>query len=1024
MNYEQAGSRGWKKIVFITLSAIMLIFLCALGIKALQAANANKQESATASSVLAAEKGLSIKLQVPSKSLKLQADAKELALGVNIKVAGEATISKVDYLLDGQLAQTNEYPPYDATIDLTSLKESGTHTVQAIAFDTKGDSFKSDVFTFVFTKGEVRPATDDSEQIVGSTGGASLKNQSGDSNARAKRVNASISSFMANPASIVAGQSTTLSWSVTTGKYCKINHGIMLVNNIGSRSVSPTTTTTYTLTCSGLGGGKSASAKTTVTVTAVPDPVNASITSFSTSPSTIVSGQSTTLAWSVATGQNCTINQGINAVNNSGTQVISPTTTTVYALTCAGLNGGQGDSVSTSVTVTPAPTPVDAVIASFSASPASITNGQGSMLSWTVTTGLNCSINQGVGIVANSGSQSVAPNANTTYALTCNGLYGGQSATATTTITVTAAPVNASITSFAASPATIVSGTSTTLSWAVASGTGCSINQAVGAVANSGSTSVSPTTNTTYTLTCSGLNGGSSATTNATVTVTPVPSPVNASIASFAASPATITSGGSSTLTWAVASGTGCSINQSVGSVANNSSTSVSPTVDTAYTLSCSGLNGGSSATASASVTVTPVQPAGELGFARVPWEGGSSYYTQATPDSRFAKANAAGWGNPNFFPVGVYLSKGETEHANTLKAAGINTYVGMEHYAPNLALATNAGMYVIAQQREWTPAEVGTNPNVVGWFASDECEMGYDNCDPSGTGTAESMLAVQQGYVNNVRALQDGRFVMANFGNGVLRTFWGMNGTMAQHVQLMDASGADKYMYTSPHVQGIVDGVHDAPDWPNGTPVGRAYAYGWMIDQMKRFQDPAKPQPTWGVVESAKPYLTEPGSREILPDEMEGAVWSSLIHEARGIMYFQHNNGTVNCTQNYSIVDCPTVRAKVTAVNAKVQSLAPVLNTQSYYNDTRVVNGHTYYQYSFGNNTDTMLKTYNNNAYIFAGLGMGHTTGSKTFSLPTGVTGTSVEVVGESRTITVTAGQFTDSFANEYSHHVYKIAL
>ena len=81
------------------------------------------------------------------------------------------------------------------------------------------------------------------------------------------------------------------------------------------------------------------------------------------------------------------------------------------------------------------------------------------------------------------------------------------------------------------------------------------------------------------------------------------------------------------------------------------------------------------------------------------------------------------------------------------------------------------------------------------------------------------------------------------------------------------------------------------------------------------------------------------------------------------------------------------------------------------------------------------MLKAYNGYAYIFAALGMKANneaatsgtvdpTGSKTFTLPTGVTGTTVEVVGESRNITVSGGQFTDTFANEYTHHVYKIAL
>jgi len=50
-------------------------------------------------------------------------------------------------------------------------------------------------------------------------------------------------------------------------------------------------------------------------------------------------------------------------------------------------------------------------------------------------------------------------------------------------------------------------------------------------------------------------------------------------------------------------------------------------------------------------------------------------------------------------------------------------------------------------------------------------------------------------------------------------------------------------------------------------------------------------------------------------------------------------------------------------------------------------------------------------------------TTGVQTFTLPTGVGGT-ISVVGENRTISATGGTFTDTFAAEYTHHIYKIAL
>lgn len=430
----------------------------------------------------------------------------------------------------------------------------------------------------------------------------------------------------------------------------------------------------------------------------------------------------------------------------------------------------------------------------------------------------------------------------------------------------------------------------------------------------------------------------------------------------------------------------------------------------------------------------------GALSYARIPWEGGAQYWAQ------FSRASASGWTDPNFFPISVFFGKADPYHVTLLKDAGVNVYMGVEH-SPEVFPMTNVtsqGVYAMPGL-EWTPAEVGNDNMVVGWSVSDEVEMGMatpGDLDGDSDEDEYDCLIQQQNFVGQARGFNDGRFVHANFGNGILRTFWSGGAspnypgktTMYDHVALMDVSSADKYTYTSPEVAGIIDGWHDAPDWPNGVPVQRAYSYGWQADQMRRFQNQSSPKPVWTFVETARPYLGEVGASTITPDQISGAVWSALIHEARGVAYFQHNNDGAY-GGNYSIVDIPVVHTAVKAINAKVQSLAPVLNSQSYYNTTYTVNDYTYYRFTFNNGTDTMLKTYNGYAYIFAALGMQannasatsgtvHATGSKTFTLPTGVTGTIVEVVGESRTITVSGGQFSDTFAAEYSSHVYKIAL
>lgn len=410
------------------------------------------------------------------------------------------------------------------------------------------------------------------------------------------------------------------------------------------------------------------------------------------------------------------------------------------------------------------------------------------------------------------------------------------------------------------------------------------------------------------------------------------------------------------------------------------------------------------------------VVSSGELALPRIAWEGGSGYWSQ------FTRASAVGWTDPSFFPISVFLSSADPAHVASFKDASINLYMGVEH-SPGVFPLTNItsqGLFAMPSVQEWTPAEVGNNDRAVAWFITDELEMGMgtNQTDPD----EYELLTEQEGWVNQALSYNDGRFLHANFGNGILRTFWATH-TMADHVALMDSSSADKYTYTSPDVADIIDGAHDAPDWPNGTPVQRAYSYGWQADQMRRFQNQSSLKPVWTFVETARPYLNEAGAGTITPDQIEGAVWSALIHEARGIAYFQHNNDN-SYGGNYSIVQIPAVHAKVKAINEKVLSLAPVLNTQSYYNTSVDVNGFTYHRYSFANGTDTMVKTHGGYVYIFAGLGMGHATGSKTFIVPAGVSGNTVEVVGESRTIPVTGGQFSDTFMYEYTHHVYKISL
>jgi phospholipase C len=151
--------------------------------------------------------------------------------------------------------------------------------------------------------------------------------------------------------------------------------------------------------------------------------------------------------------------------------------------------------------------------ATLTATPATISTGNHAMLTWTTANATTVSIDQGIGTVAASGSTTVTPTATTQYTLTATDSNG--SVTSVTTVTVQATAPTATL---SASPSTIVAGNSSTLTWTTTNATTVSIDQGIGIVSASGSTTVMPTVTTQYTLTATGSSTVTAAT---TVTVQP-----------------------------------------------------------------------------------------------------------------------------------------------------------------------------------------------------------------------------------------------------------------------------------------------------------------------------------------------------------------------------------------------------------------------------------------------------------------------------------------------------------------------
>jgi hypothetical protein len=176
---------------------------------------------------------------------------------------------------------------------------------------------------------------------------------------------------------------------------------------------------------------------------------------------------------------------------------------------------------------------------------------------------------------------------------------GGMSSSATTQVSASA-PGSSQVVRFDATPSSITAGQSSQLTWIVQGATSVTINNGIGTVAATGSTTVTPAATTTYTLTAVGPSGNVTATT--TVTVTPGGGGVgNPQIIRFEGSPLSIQPGQQSTLSWTTQGATQVSIS-GVGSVVLNGSTTVSPAQTTTYTLSATSSDG---KTVTAPITIT-----------------------------------------------------------------------------------------------------------------------------------------------------------------------------------------------------------------------------------------------------------------------------------------------------------------------------------------------------------------------------------------------------------------------------------
>jgi hypothetical protein len=409
-----------------------------------------------------------------------------------------------------------------------------------------------------------------------------------------------------------------------------------------------------------------------------------------------------------------------------------------------------------------------------------------------------------------------------------------------------------------------------------------------------------------------------------------------------------------------------------------------------------------SNPTASNSIAGNPAaaNSSGTLNLPLIAWYGGPAYWDQ------FPVTKAAGWANPNFFPIVIWFDTVSSDvEVQADESYGINTYIG-EPTSVNYNYFADNNAYVLTALSN-TPPGGTAQP---GDFLADEPDSGLTSVD-------------DLNIVHKIEAAspKDGRFKEINFSSNVLSNSL-PEVNKANFEALVDSYAgpvsADKYYYTQPscfdakYLIVHIDQAH----------CRTASSYGATVRAMiDRVAGGGKLKPVWNFVEDLFGGPANDHQPYIKPGQLEGAVMDSIINGATGILYFNQSfAGTCaggNIIRQVQTGALPCAQPQMDAmreVDQRIKALAPVINTQSY-------------QYSFGSDLDTLLKAYHGSAYIFAMISgaAGSEPGKRTFTLPPALArATSVQVLNENRTIPVVDGQFTDNFPYEYTYHIYKVTM
>lgn len=291
----------------------------------------------------------------PTVSLTSPSAGATVAGSINVmgSAADNVGVTNVELLIDGAVKGSDTSAPNISIAWNSTSVGDGTHRMAFKAYDAAGNVGTTSEITVTVRNTGPPPAP-------------------------------VITSFTADPTSVVTGSRSMLRWSTTSTKSCSVNPGgpqNVTTTSWQTAALSPVGTKSFELDCVNTTG---AHVKKSLSIAVTPSVAPPDKPTLTSSATVVERGGSVTLSWSSRGATTCRLSPGnITASGFEGSRVVSNiTANTTFSVNCSNSAGSStSDGVLVTVTDTPPP-PAAPQITKLTATPDRVGTGGRSTIEW------------------------------------------------------------------------------------------------------------------------------------------------------------------------------------------------------------------------------------------------------------------------------------------------------------------------------------------------------------------------------------------------------------------------------------------------------------------------------------------------------------------------------------------------------------------------------------------------------------------------------------------------------------------